>query len=165
MYELSSVINDVYTLYPKIGRKIINPEEIEKYLSKLSFKLPKELHKLYFFTNGFDENIQFFGLGEFLTLEKAIVVSENIIKEIKYQKNWFPIMKLEESLLVVEGSSQQKLAKVYRFFLDDLENRIDYQPKIIFHSLTELLVEHIRSYLSVRDLYDFDNLRQKYIDL
>ena len=37
MYELSQVINDVYALDPEVGRKIINPEEIEKHLFKLSF--------------------------------------------------------------------------------------------------------------------------------
>lgn len=151
MSELTQALNRIMIWLSKNQPSFANSflpgltnQEIQTKIQHLPIELPEEIYELYCWRNGTEgrHNCEFYPALNFLTLEKAVKLYEDIVtldnteEEIKFEGyKLFPFITTDAELTnVLVKDKQEKSSLIIDLYLEDCE------PEIIYTSLTNMML-------------------------
>ena len=114
MSELSESIEVIRRLRPQIIKPNLSKNEISSLLRNFLFRVSDEVHEFYSLTDGLSSSSQrvefmFFSIH---SLSKALSLYRYYVKNYTegycYQKNWLPLISMEDHEVVMPGSSEHR---------------------------------------------------------
>ena len=140
MSQLLEALNRIAELSPDAIKPGVTTEQIDEYLRyyyDVNFKLPEEFYQLYQFSDGLDSNFR-----QVSNLKKAIEIYCEAKDEFGYYSAWLPISGYDEEIFVIRGDSlQRKTAPIIQINYIDLQDNLDWEPRVVYLSLAEMIMD------------------------
>ncbi|MEA5598508.1 hypothetical protein [Rivularia sp. UHCC 0363] len=140
MSQLLEALNKIAELSPDAIKPGVTTEQIDEYLHyyyDTNFKLPEEFYQFYQFSDGLDSNFR-----QVFNLKKAIEIYSEAKDEFGYYSAWLPISGYDEEIFVIRGDSlQRKTAPIIQINYIDLQDNLDWEPRVVYLSLAEMIID------------------------